>query len=62
MIAGCANAPIDEPLPCPPRPLLIGLTVEQQLAIEPETLVTIDYDQSQLIEYAERLEIRLECQ
>jgi len=61
MIVGCETVRNDDPLPCPPRPLIDGLTIEQQQLMGGEIVKIVDRNQSALIEYAERLEVRLGC-
>ena len=58
----CCSTPPTDPLPCPPRPVLEAITVEEQLAIAPDVVLKIASNQIKLKEYAKKLEVRAECE
>jgi hypothetical protein len=61
MFSGCAKAPIRTKLPCLDRPILIGIPVEAQQAMGPEAVQIVLDNMIALMEYAAKLENRLEC-
>lgn len=61
MFSGCAKDQIRTKLPCLERPSLIGLPVEAQIAMGPEAVQIVLDNMIAIMEYAEKLENRLEC-
>ena len=61
-LAGCSHTPEVADLPCPIPPELVGIPIEKQQLMEPETLEIVIGNMILLMQYAERLESRLGCQ
>jgi hypothetical protein len=57
---GCTTVSIQE-LPCPPRPLLHPITINEQLSIDPQVLEKIVGNQIELKVYATKLRARANC-
>jgi len=60
-LVGCSHTPEVADLPCPVAPELVGIPVEKQQLMEPETLEIVVNNMILLMQYAERLEARLGC-
>jgi nitrous oxide reductase accessory protein NosL len=60
LLSGCATWKA-KPVPCPVRPVLESLTMEELSSMDIETMEKIGSNQIRLKEYAKKLEIRAAC-
>ena len=62
LLAGCHTVQVRTDLPCPTRPLLQALTVEDLNSMSPDAQIKIAHNQIVLKTYAKKLETRAFCQ
>jgi hypothetical protein len=58
---GCTTVAVEPDLPCPNRPFLEGLTMEELNAMLPTSIKKVTSNQINLVGYARKLEIRAGC-
>ena len=58
----CSTYAVQSDVPCPARPTLTPITVEQQVEIDPQVLLAVLENQLALKTYAKKLEVRANCQ
>jgi len=59
---GCTRTIVQPTLPCPPRPVLESISVEEQANMDPSTVFKLGENQLKLKTYAKKLEIRAGCE
>jgi len=62
LISGCSTTATSTKLPCPDRPVLEPISLEQQLQMDSHVLIIIINNQLSLKEYALKLETRAGCE
>jgi len=60
-MGGCETTEIMSDVPCPNRPALINLEMDEILRMEEETMIKVASNQIMLKEYAQKLEVRAGC-
>lgn len=61
-MSGCATTATSTKLPCPDRPVLEAISLEQQLQMDSFVLIIVINNQLALKEYALKLETRAGCE
>jgi hypothetical protein len=61
ILSGCSTYAVKSDVPCPDRPDLAAISVEEQMAMDPSTVLKIAQNQLELKRYAQKLEVRAGC-
>lgn len=61
-LSSCVRTIVQPVLPCPPRPILEPLSVEEQADMHPMTVFKVAENQLRLKAYAKKLETRAGCE
>ena len=61
-MSGCTTTIVQPILPCPDRPVLESISVEEQAGMDPSTVFKLGENQLKLKTYAKKLEIRAGCE
>ena len=61
-MSGCTKFVVQPTLPCPPRPVLESISIEEQASMDPSTVFKLGENQLKLKTYAKKLEVRAGCE
>jgi hypothetical protein len=62
LLSGCTAYAVKSDVPCPARPTLEPISVEEQMAMEPSTVLKVATNLLALKNYAKKLEVRAGCE
>ena len=62
LISGCTTTIIQPVLPCPDRPVLESISVDEQMSMDPAVIFKVAENQLRLKAYAKKLEVRAGCE
>ena len=60
--SGCTRTIVQPSLPCPARPVLASITVDEQMSMDPAVIFKVAENQLRLKAYAKKLEVRAGCE
>jgi hypothetical protein len=61
-LSGCVRTIVQPVLPCPPRPVLESISVEEQAGMDPAVIFKVSESMLKLKAYAKKLEVRAGCE